>query len=141
MRIFILLTILMSSLLPIDNQSVLDCSINLSTSPSQPNTLITNEKVVNCPRANIFWNYPTNNLTIVFSAPQSKPFQFCLIKSTEIYTDIPVYRLVNGQETLVVKSDTEVCMSSDRDVNTLTLKLVGPKKLKYYGVFIDFSLQ
>ena len=115
------------------------CQMTL-TSGDKPNTVITNRQLLNCTEASIFWSYPLNNLTIEFSAPKSKPFSLCLLKSSQIYQDIPVYRIVGSKETLVTKSEKKVCMTSDRNVNKLTLKFVGPNILKYYGVYINFSI-
>ena len=117
-----------------------NCFINLSTSPNTPNTVITNEQSINCTDASIFWNYPTNNLTIIFSSSQHESFEFCLLQPNQIYKDIPVYRVVGQQETLVVKSEEKVCMPSDTKTNILTLKLVGPQRMHYYGVFIEYSI-
>jgi len=117
-----------------------NCFINLSTSPNTPNTVVTNEQSINCTDASIFWNYPTNNLTIIFSSSQHEPFEFCLLEPNQIYKDIPVYRVVDEQETLVVKSEEKVCMPSDTKTNILTLKLVGPQRMRYYGVSIDYSI-
>ena len=117
-----------------------NCFINLSTSPNTPNTVITNEQSINCTDASIFWNYPTNNLTIIFASSQHESFEFCLLQPNQIYKDIPVYRLVDQQETIVVKSEEKVCMPSDTKTNILTLKLVGPQRMHYYGVFIEYSI-
>jgi len=141
MRVFLILIIFVfSSLLEINCQQwVTNCSMTLSTS-FQPNTLITNEKLINCSEAHISWAYPGYNLTIVFTAPQSKPFEFCLLRPNQIYEDILIYRIVDEKETLVVKSDNKVCMKSNSDVNVLTLKFVAPTPPTYYLVFIDYSL-
>ena len=61
--------------------------------------------------------------------------------ANQIYNDIPVYRVEENQETRVVKSDDNVCMQSDSLTNTVTLRFVGPKQMKYYGVFIQYSIQ
>ena len=116
-----------------------NCFMNLSTS-SNPNSVITNEQLLNCTEASIFWNYPTNNLTIIFSSSHYKSFEFCLLQPNQIYKDIPVYRVVGQQETLVIKSEDKVCMSSDTKTDILTLKLIGPQQMHYYGVFIEYSI-
>ena len=139
MKSVLIILILAAGLLATDNEWVYNCTLNLVTPFDQSNTIVTNMKLHNCSEANIFWNYPMNNLTIVFTVPQSKPFQFCLINSDSIYDDIPVYRVTSSQETKVGKSSEKVCMQSD-STNSLTLKLVGPPKMKYYGVFVDFSI-
>jgi hypothetical protein len=115
------------------------CSLILRPS-SDTNSVITNEKLLNCTNAEIFWSYPRNNLTIIFSSSQRKSFKFCLLKPNEIYKDIPVYRVVGRKEKLVIKSENKVCMSSDSQTNILTLKLVGPRRMMYYGVFIRYSI-
>jgi hypothetical protein len=138
MKKFIFIFILAEIILA--NEWIYDCMMNLSI-PVQPNTVITNQKLINCTEASIFWNYPMNNLTSVFSSKENKPFQFCLINSNQIYNDIPVYRVEENQETRVVKSDDNVCMQSDSLTNTVTLRFVGPKQMKYYGVFIQYSIQ
>jgi hypothetical protein len=116
-----------------------NCYTNLSTPPNT-NTVITNEQSINCTDASIFWNYPTNNLTIIFSSSQHTSFEFCLIESNQIYKNIPVYRVVGEKETLVIKSENKVCMPSESQTNVLTLKLVGPQRMMYYGVFIQYSI-
>ena len=138
MKILIFIFILAEIILA--NEWIYDCMMNLSI-PIQPNTEITNQKLINCTEASIFWNYPMNNLTSVFSSKENKPFQFCLINSNQIYNDIPVYRVEENKETRVVKSDDNVCMQSDSLTNTVTLRFVGPKQMKYYGVFIQYSIQ
>jgi hypothetical protein len=102
---------------------------------------VSNDKLKNCPEAQIFWNYPDSNLTVLFSAPKLKPFKLCLINSNEIKYDILVYRVVGKQNSLVVKSNNNVCMHSDRLTKTVTLKFVGTGKPKYYGVLIEYSIQ
>ena len=116
------------------------CSITIN-SESNLDTQFTNNQLLNCLNSSIFWSYPTGNLTALFSADinKSKSFEFCLFDSIQIYSDIPVYRVVNGQEFKITKNDNKVCMISD-STNTVTLKLVGPKSLKYYGVFIDVGI-
>lgn len=117
------------------------CYLNLNI-PSQPNTVITNEQVLNCTEVSMFWNYPTNNLTILFTSLHSNQFNFCLLKPNQIYSDIPVYRIEKGQEILVKKSSNKVCMKSDENEKSiLTLRLVAPERLHYYGVFIDYSIE
>lgn len=138
MKKFIFIFILAEIILA--NEWIYDCMMNLSI-PVQPNTVITNQKLINCTEASIFWNYPMNNLTSVFSSKENKPFQFCLINSNQIYSDIPVYRVEENNETRVVKSDDNVCMQSDSLTNTVTLRFVGPKQMKYYGVLIKYSIQ
>lgn len=139
MKSLIIIFCLVASLIATHNEWANDCSLNLSTPLNQPNTIVTNAKVLNCSEANIFWNYPMNNLTIVYSAPKSASFNFCLTNSNSIYPDIPVYHVVLNQETKVIKSSNKVCMKSDA-TKSLTLKLVGPPQMKYYGVFIDYSI-
>jgi len=131
--------LIITGLLTNGNGWALDCSLNVSTPSGQVNHVITNSEVLNCTEANIFWNYPMNNLTIVFSAPELKPFQFCLINSDSIYYDILVYHVENNQETKVIKSKNKVCMKSNTG-NTITLKLAAPTQMKYYGVFVDYTI-
>ncbi len=124
-----------------------ECRLILRTSG---NTVITNEQLPNpdCTRALILWRYEfgrhgigRDNLTIIFSSSQHEPFEFCLLKANRIYfKDIPVYRVVGQQETLVVKSEEKVCMPSDSQTDSLTLKLVGPRQFTYYGVYIRYSI-
>ena len=123
-----------------------ECRLILRTSG---NTVITNEQLPNpdCTRALILWRYEfgrhgigRDNLTIIFSSSQHESFEFCLLEPNQIYKDIPVYRVVDQQETLVVKSEEKLCMPSDTKTNILTLKLVGPQRMHYYGVFIDYSI-
>ncbi len=116
-----------------------NCFMNVNT-PNDPNTVITNEKSINCTDALIFWSYPRDNLTIIFSSSQHESFEFCLLQPNKIYKDILVYRVVGQQETLVVKSEEKACMPSDTKTNILTLKLVGSPRMRYYGVFIDYSI-
>lgn len=138
MKIFLFIFILAE--ITLANEWIYDCTMNLSI-PIQPNTVITNQKLIDCTEARIFWNYPMNSLTSVFSSKDNKPFQFCLINSNQIYFDIPVYRVEGNKETLVVKSDDNVCMQSDSLTNTVTIRFAAPKQMKYYGVFIDYSIQ
>ena len=137
MNQFFKLLLIVAGVLAIDD----DCFLNLNI-PSQQNTVITNEKLLNCTEASMFWNYPTNNLTIVFTSLHSDQFKFCLLKSNQIYSDIPVYRIQRDQEVLVTKSENKICMNSDEsEKSLLTLKLVGPKQMHYYGLLIDYSIE
>lgn len=121
---------------PFDN----GCSLTIVSAPDL-NTFFSNNELLSCANASIFWSYPLGNLTTVFSADvnKTKSFDFCLFNSLSIYNDIPVYRVQDGQEFKINKNNNKVCMQSDSS-NSVTLKLVGPKNLKYYGVFIDFGL-
>ena len=136
--VFILVAGLLASR---DNELVDRCKMNLSTPSAQPNTIVTNAKLHNCSEAIIFWNYPINNLTMFFTVPQSKPFQLCLTDLKKIPFDLPIYRKspISGQETKIGTSKSKVCMQSD-STNSLTLKLVGPPKMKYYGVSVVYSI-
>ena len=133
MKIFLILLFLVAGSLAIvdqnnhrsaiDDFNIANCYMNLW--PNVGN--VSNDKLKNCTEAQIFWNYPANNLTVVFSAPKFKPFK--------------LYRVVGKQNSLVVKSKNNVCMNSDRLTKTLTLKFVGTKNPKYYGVLIEYSIQ
>lgn len=147
MKIFLILLFLVAGSLAIvdqnnhrsaiDDFNIAHCYMNLWSDVRN----VSNDKLKNCTEAQIFWNYPTNNLTVVFSAPKFKPFKLCLINSLEIMDDIPVYRVVGKQNSLVVKSKNNVCMNSDMLKKTLTLKFVGTEKPKYYGVLIKYFIQ
>ena len=69
--------------------SLVNCSFSLVRPFDIFNTIIATKdvKLENCNEAKILWNYPINNLTIVFSAPKSKPFEFCL-KDLDYFTNI-----------------------------------------------------
>ena len=137
MKKFAILFFLIAGSLAIDDIYVYGCTMNLS-----PNVgMVSNEQLHNCTEAQIFWNYPQNNLTVVFSAPELKPFQVCLLKSHQIYYDILIYHIADKKETLVTKSVNKVCIQSESSTKTVTLKFAAPEVLKYYGIFIDYSVQ
>ena len=139
MKRFLIIVFLIAGLLTKSNGVELDCNLIVSKPVGQTNHQITNEKVINCSKASVVWNYPTNNLTIVFSTPKSNSFQLCLRNSISIYSDILVYRKENDQEVKVLKNSNNVCMESDIG-KKLTLKLVAPSKLIYYGVLVRYTL-
>ena len=101
--------------------------------------IFTNEQLQNCSRANMIWSNPMNNLTFVFSAPQSKPFRLSLFNTIPYFYDIPTYHVINGKEEEIKKSTNKVVLKRD-STNSLTLKFVGPSKSKYFGVYIDHSI-
>ena len=96
--------------------------------------------------AKILWNYPINSLTLVFSAPKSKPFEFCLkdldyftnINKVKVNGDIKVYNGESNQELQITKGGNKVCWKSGIN-KTFQLKLAASSQLKYYGVIIGIS--
>ncbi len=130
--------------------SLVDCSLSLVRPSDQFNNIIATKdvKLENCNEAKILWNYPINNLTLVFFAPKSKPFEFCLkdldyftnINKVKVNGDIKVYNGESNQELQITKGGNKVCWKSGIN-KTFQLKLAASSQLKYYGVIIDYSIK
>lgn len=119
---------------------VFNCSMTVASSDSFS---ISNEKLLKCKEASIFWSYPQYNMTIKFmaSANQDKSFKLCLTDTNYLYKDMPLYRLVDGKETRVDTNPDPICFNNDNgDKKIVTLKSVGPDKLHYYGELINFNI-
>ena len=123
-----------------------ECSLSIS-SPSLLNcketqfNLIETETSKVCTSAQLFWNYPVNNLTITITTPftSKKQAYTVSIDNEELQVAVfHVYRILNGQETEVTTNDTTLVQDSDANYQVI-LKFQGPPTLTYYGVFIRYT--
>jgi hypothetical protein len=78
-------------------------------------------------------------MTFKYDEESSSSFKFCLTDTSFIYKDLPLYRIINGQEVLIDIVAKIMCFNSDKN-NEIVLKSVGPTRLHYYGELIDYTL-
>jgi hypothetical protein len=117
------------------------CTVYTSSANGVDTVQTSNKLILDCrDDATIFWSYPKDNLQITFQADEtaSQPFTVCLHELEKIYNDISVVHLNNGQESPVDQFSS--CFDSDEN-NLVAVKLYGTKEMKYYGVFVKFSIQ
>jgi hypothetical protein len=95
-----------------------------------------------CNSIDLFWSYPVDNLTMIIETPFSKKQQAYTIElnNERIMGAIShVYRLIDGKEIEVTTKESKLIQHSDSKYQVI-LKLQGPPKLTYYGVFIDYDV-
>ena len=78
-------------------------------------------------------------MTFKFDEESSSAFRFCLTDTSFIYKDLPLYRIINGEEILISIVAKKMCFDSDKN-NSIVLKSVGPNRLQYYGELINYTL-
>lgn len=100
-------------------------------------------KIKSCTSVEIFWSYPTNNLTLVIktsATPARQPFRIRLAQQQLNSVISHVYRVVRNQETeLKASNDGSSVVRSDSDYRVV-VKFQGPSKLMFYGVFIKYDV-
>jgi hypothetical protein len=116
-------------------------SVNLDCQTSKLNLTHTNISQI-CTSIDLFWSYPVGNLTMIIETPFSKKQQAYTIElnNERVMGAIShVYRLIDGKEIEVTTKESKLIQHSDSKYQVI-LKLQGPPKLTYYGVFIDYDI-
>jgi hypothetical protein len=101
-----------------------------------------NAKIKLCSTVNIFWSYPTNNLTLVIETSftsERQPFRIRLSRKQLKPQISYVYRVVKRQVTELKPSNRTSVVKSDSQYRVM-IKFQAPSKLQYYGVFIKYDV-
>lgn len=95
-----------------------------------------------CSSVELFWSYPMNNFTIVFQTlwtEQHQPYTIRL-QARSLKPQIRhLYRINEGVEKEVKIRGKVIREKSDKNYQVI-LKFQAPKRLQFYGVFIEYNV-
>ena len=126
--------------------SALPCYLGVSVNPQCksailrfPGTNLTKK----CNSANIFWNYPQNNLTFIIDTPFTATRQPYTLRLSVYPTQPQMFRVFQVQPDgttteLNIQSDI-ITVRSDSNFQ-VRLKFEGPSRYIVYGVFIRYDV-
>lgn len=119
--------------------SASDCYMTVYSTNGQ-NFEITNENLINCTSASIFWSYPSENMTAIFYGDASKSRSFKLCFQNAPYSDIFLYRWDGKQYDRINTDKVPICLNSD-DKNRVKVFYKGTGRVQYYGIFINYKIE
>ncbi|CAF0836275.1 unnamed protein product [Didymodactylos carnosus] len=120
----------------------IDCHITVGTACKDATFHLNLPEMKDCEKPEIFWDAPTNNLTIVFEREMSgKPYNLCIE---------PVFCLKNawyhdewtGRQiriSFLTGSDKPTCFRNRKGTNTMKFTFDAGSEWQCYGTFIRYS--
>lgn len=123
------------------------CYQSISTDCKDASHSIYKPQWQSCDKIEVFWNYPTNNLTITFVAPRkpssSKPpsYEFCLEQDGN--QCVQVFRTLKSGESTKVTWDNSstACFTNEAGKNSFKFRFQAGTTLWCYGTLIRYSIK